>query len=166
MSAANRADPDRARPDLPRMIWGRPLLHETCVVRHPPAGLEGAGAGLAHTYHARKTVMPLIMARCWHLAIICSIPLNSPYQKCPRCVRQAALQLLNCRCGGLNPDPSGLKAVSEATGVHIVMGCGHYVEEYQPAINGTRDMDDFAGEMIAQVSAGGLGDRHQSGPDR
>jgi phosphotriesterase-related protein len=65
--------------------------------------------------------------------------------------------IVELSCGGLNPDPSGLKTVSEATGVHIVMGCGHYVEEYQPAINGTRDMDDFAGEMIAQVQQGAWG---------
>ena len=65
--------------------------------------------------------------------------------------------IVELSCGGLNPDPSGLKAVSEATGVHIVMGCGHYVEEYQPTINGTRDMDDFAGEMIAQVQQGAWG---------
>ena len=32
--------------------------------------------------------------------------------------------------GGLKPDPEGLIAVSRETGVHIVMGCGHYVDEY------------------------------------
>ncbi|WP_397585609.1 phosphotriesterase [Sphingorhabdus sp.] len=65
--------------------------------------------------------------------------------------------IVELSCGGLNPNPSGLKAVSQATGVHIVMGCGHYVEEYQPAANGARGVDDFAQEMIAQVRDGAWG---------
>ncbi len=65
--------------------------------------------------------------------------------------------MVELSCGGLNPNPAGLKAVSEATGVHIVMGCGHYVEEYQPAANGSRSMDDFAREMITQVQDGAWG---------
>ncbi len=56
--------------------------------------------------------------------------------------------------GGLDPDPEGLVRVSEATGCHIVMGCGHYVEEYQDPRNHERSVDSFAEEMIAQVQEG------------
>jgi phosphotriesterase-related protein len=28
-------------------------------------------------------------------------------------------------CGGLSPDPAGLRRISEGTGVQLVMGCGH-----------------------------------------
>lgn len=56
--------------------------------------------------------------------------------------------------GGIDPDPEGLARVSEATGCHIVMGCGHYVEEYQDPRNHERSVDSFAGEMIAQVQEG------------
>jgi len=59
--------------------------------------------------------------------------------------------------GGLEPDPEGLAAIARATGVHIVMGCGHYVEEYQDRQNFDRDADDFAREMIKQVLEGAWG---------
>jgi phosphotriesterase-related protein len=34
---------------------------------------------------------------------------------------------------GLRRDPSGVRRVSEATGVHVVMGCGWYRQPYYPA---------------------------------
>ncbi len=54
--------------------------------------------------------------------------------------------------GGLDPDPEGLAAVSRATGVAIVMGCGQYTEEFQPPANHARTVEDFAAEMIAAVA--------------
>ena len=59
--------------------------------------------------------------------------------------------------GGLSPDPLGLQTISRETGAHIVMGCGHYVDEYQPAANHERSVDDFAEEMISQVFEGAWG---------
>src|SRR3954465_8296666 len=50
--------------------------------------------------------------------------------------------------GGLRPDPGGLVEVARATGVNIVMGCGHYVHEYHDPANADRGVDDFAHEMI------------------
>ena len=59
--------------------------------------------------------------------------------------------------GGLKPDPEGLVQIAEATGVAIVMGCGHYVEEYQDPANHARSPDDFAAEMVAQLTEGAWG---------
>jgi phosphotriesterase-related protein len=59
--------------------------------------------------------------------------------------------------GGLAPDPEGLAEVSRRTGIHVVMGCGHYVDEYQDRRNDTRTVEDFAAEMIAQVTEGAWG---------
>jgi phosphotriesterase-related protein len=56
--------------------------------------------------------------------------------------------------GGLKPDPNGLAQISRDTGVHVLMGCGHYVEEYQDRRNFERKVDDFAREMIGQVFEG------------
>jgi len=56
--------------------------------------------------------------------------------------------------GGIDPDPDGLVRVGEATGCHIVTGCGHYVEEYQDPRNHDRGVDSFAAEMVAQVQEG------------
>ncbi len=66
-------------------------------------------------------------------------------------------------CGGLKPDPEGLRRIAEDADVHIVMGCGHYVEEYQDPRNFERTVDDFAAEMVAQIFEGAWGTRVRAG---
>jgi phosphotriesterase-related protein len=36
--------------------------------------------------------------------------------------------IVELSCGGLSPDPNGLRRIAAATGVHLIMGCGYYVE--------------------------------------
>jgi phosphotriesterase-related protein len=57
-------------------------------------------------------------------------------------------------CGGLDPRPNGLATLARGTGVNIVMGCGHYVHEYQPQANHARSADSFAAEIIDQIQLG------------
>jgi phosphotriesterase-related protein len=59
--------------------------------------------------------------------------------------------------GGLGPRPEALVKIAHATGAHVVMGCGHYVDDYQPAANRTRSVDEFAGDMIAAAFDGAWG---------
>ena len=59
--------------------------------------------------------------------------------------------------GGLRPDPLGLAAIARATGAHIVMGCGHYVNDYQDPANATRGPEDFAEEMVESIRDGAWG---------
>ncbi|MDP6689717.1 MAG: aryldialkylphosphatase [Alphaproteobacteria bacterium] len=65
--------------------------------------------------------------------------------------------------GGLRPEPDGLVEIAQATGVHVVMGCGHYVDEYQDPANRDRDVDDFAAEMVAQIYEGAWGSQVRAG---
>src|SRR4029079_622098 len=65
--------------------------------------------------------------------------------------------IVELSCGGLDPDPQGLVRISQGTGVHLVMGCGHYVNDYQDPRNARRTVDDFAREMIDQVQRGAWG---------
>lgn len=65
--------------------------------------------------------------------------------------------------GGLKPDPAGLIAIAQATGTNIVMGCGHYVDEYQDPANHDRSIDDFAQEITAQVFEGAWGSEARAG---
>ena len=37
--------------------------------------------------------------------------------------------LVELTSGGIRPNPNGLCAVADATGVNIIMGCGYYVED-------------------------------------
>jgi phosphotriesterase-related protein len=55
---------------------------------------------------------------------------------------------------GLEPRPNGLVALARDSGVHVVMGCGHYVDEYQPNQNRDRTPDSFAAEIVDQVQIG------------
>lgn len=59
--------------------------------------------------------------------------------------------------GGLKPDPNALAAIAREAGVHVVMGCGHYVQEYQDPANAARDVEDFAREIVGQVTQGAWG---------
>jgi phosphotriesterase-related protein len=65
--------------------------------------------------------------------------------------------IVELSCGGLNPDPEGLVRIAEGTGVHMVMGCGHYVDEFQDPGNRKRSVEDLASEMIDQVQIGAWG---------
>ena len=71
--------------------------------------------------------------------------------------------IVELTCGGLKPDPEGLAEIAQRTGVQIVMGCGHYVHEYQDPANEARSEDSFAGEMIAQVLEGAWGTKIRAG---
>lgn len=65
--------------------------------------------------------------------------------------------IVELSCGGLSPDPNGLRRIAQGTGVHLVMGCGYYVNDYQDARNHDRTVDDFAQEMIGQILHGAWG---------
>lgn len=65
--------------------------------------------------------------------------------------------VVDLSCGGLSPDPAGLVAIARATGAHVVMGCGHYVHDYQDPANAARSVEDFAEEMVESVTDGAWG---------
>ena len=65
--------------------------------------------------------------------------------------------MVELTCGGLDPDPKALARLAAEAGLNIVMGCGHYVHEYQDPANATRGPDDFAREIIDQVQLGAWG---------
>ena len=71
--------------------------------------------------------------------------------------RAGGRSLVELTCGGIKPNPAGLRAVAAATDVQIVMGCGYYVEEYQAPATFEKSVDDFAREMIASVFEGAWG---------
>jgi phosphotriesterase-related protein len=65
--------------------------------------------------------------------------------------------IVELTCGGLSPDPRGLQRIAAGTGVHLIMGCGYYVNDYQDPRNHGRTVDDFAAEMIGQIRDGAWG---------
>lgn len=65
--------------------------------------------------------------------------------------------IVDLTCGGLSPDPAGLRKISEESGAHIVMGCGHYVDGYQDESNSQRSVESFAQEIKSQILEGAWG---------
>lgn len=66
-------------------------------------------------------------------------------------------------CGGLHPQPEGLAELARRSDVHIVMGCGWYVDEYQDPTNADRSIDSFAAEMVASIRIGAFGTDARAG---
>lgn len=71
--------------------------------------------------------------------------------------------MVELTCGGLDPDPAALARLAAESGLNIVMGCGHYVNEYQDPANATRDPEDFAREIAEQLQSGAWGTEVRAG---
>jgi phosphotriesterase-related protein len=67
---------------------------------------------------------------------------------------QGGRTVVELSSGGLDPRPNGLVAIARDANVNIIMGCGHYVDEYQPEANRDRTTENFANEMIDQIQVG------------
>jgi phosphotriesterase-related protein len=67
--------------------------------------------------------------------------------------------LVDVTLPSIGRDPARLRRLSEATGLHLVMGCGWYRGAYYPAEAriGRRAVDDLAAELIAEFDAGAEG---------
>jgi phosphotriesterase-related protein len=135
---------------------GVTMMHEHILwdIRPPPLRADGVDQG-----------PEIDLCNCWKI--------NYGQVKAPRnailsCEATAAREIaelgaaggrsvVELSCGGLAPDPEGLVRVSRSSGVQIVMGCGHYVHEYQDTENASRSVDDFAQEIVGQVFDGAWG---------
>lgn len=78
-------------------------------------------------------------------------------------VESGGSTIVELSSGGLAPDPEALAEVSRQSGAHIVMGCGHYVNDYQDPANEHRTVDEFAAEMVEQVQVGAWGTAVRAG---
>ena len=56
-------------------------------------------------------------------------------------------------------DPAGLREVSERTGIHIVRGCGRYLDEFMGPEDRQRSVDDLVADIVADIREGA---NHQS----
>ena len=62
--------------------------------------------------------------------------------------------IVDVTSNGMRRDPLGLRRVSHATGLNIVMGTGWYVKEYHPEDMDRRTVEDLADEIIRDVTVG------------
>jgi len=57
-------------------------------------------------------------------------------------------------CRGIGRDPEALRRISRATGLHVVMGAGYYLEPSHPSWLAAMSADDVAGEIERDVREG------------
>jgi phosphotriesterase-related protein len=64
--------------------------------------------------------------------------------------------LVDLTLPGVGRDPAWLVRIAEATGLHVVMGCGWYREAYYPAeaLIDRRTVDDLADELVRDATDG------------
>lgn len=55
---------------------------------------------------------------------------------------------------GLGRDPLSLRRISQASGVHVVMGAGHYVAEYHRSDIADLDVSAISDEIVAEAQSG------------
>jgi phosphotriesterase-related protein len=135
---------------------GPTLMHEHLLIDLVPTGLAE---------DARCDDTEIDLCNCWKINYGQRRALNN-YRLDQRDVAVEELQemrvaggrsVVDLTTGGLKPDPEGLESIARAAGVHVVMGCGHYVHEYQDPLNASRSVDEFAAEMIRHVTQGAWG---------
>ena len=56
--------------------------------------------------------------------------------------------------GGLSRDPEGLARIARATGLHIVMGAGYYVQAAHPPALARRGIEDITREIVGDITVG------------
>jgi len=65
--------------------------------------------------------------------------------------------LVDCTNYDLAQDPNGLTRISRATGLNIIMGCGHYVPAAHPNDIESKTKDDLTKRMVRDI-VDGIGD--------
>lgn len=64
---------------------------------------------------------------------------------------------------GMARDPEGLARISRATGVHVIMGSGYYVAEYQPPTVQNMTVGDITERIVKDIEEGIGPERIRSG---
>ena len=71
--------------------------------------------------------------------------------------------IVDCTSIGLGRDPSGLLQISNASGLHLIMGSGFYIESFHPPDMDQRTVEDLAKIIIRDVTVGVAGTPIRSG---
>ena len=79
------------------------------------------------------------------------------HRECTLFRRAGGGAIVEMSTGGLQPDPEALKAISDASGVAIILGAGFYTEPYLDARTLALSTEDIADVIIAQLQDGAWG---------
>ncbi|WP_431280821.1 phosphotriesterase family protein [Humitalea sp. 24SJ18S-53] len=141
--------------DIAPETLGRTLMHEHIICDITPPSLRGVpGFDAPITMQSR---FDIDYGRKRHTAKFQLLDQELAIAEVASFAEDGGQAIVELTIGGLDPDPVALAEISRATGVAIIMGCGHYTEEFQAPANHDRTVEDFAAEMIAAVRTGAWG---------
>jgi phosphotriesterase-related protein len=162
MTAA-AAQPRRARPGevqtvlgaVPPSGLGVTLMHEhlLCDVTPP----ELAAQRLPQVEITLENVFAIRHLWCSHYGNHILASLDDMVQEALLFRGAGGGTIVELTTAGIKPNPLGLRAISAQSGLHVVAGCGTYVESFAGAALVGRSVEDLAAEMIAAVREGVAG---------
>lgn len=135
------------------------LLNDGSSAWHPPAPGDAEGERIAHEpirmeFLGRLREDPYLSRH--------NVSLDDPELAAEEAARFAARggrTIVEVTPEGLGRDPRGLVRIARATGLHVVMGCGFYLERSHPARVRGMSVEDVAEEIEREVREGVAGVR-------
>jgi phosphotriesterase-related protein len=143
---------------IPAEQLGKTLMHEHLLVNvAPPAGSPGTTAEDRLHWGEPITLENLNHVRRHPDLYRSNLLYDSEAEALDELVpftRAGGGCIVDVTSVGIGREPSRLKSISRAAGVHIVMGCGYYTAPFHPRELAGRSEDDIADEMIHDLTDG------------
>ncbi|WP_420625570.1 phosphotriesterase family protein [Candidatus Poriferisodalis sp.] len=73
------------------------------------------------------------------------------------------VSIVDVTCDGLGPRPDDIRRISVESGVQIVLGCGHYVEDSHPAGLDDEPVESIAARFVDDIETGIAGSSVRAG---
>jgi phosphotriesterase-related protein len=139
---------------------GMTLMHEHLIWDIRPPTMRSGDQGPS-----------IDMCNCWRINYgrlkiprnLVSDSVETAVSELAEMIEAGGRTIVELSSGGLKPDPEALVRIARQSGAQIVMGCGHYVQDYQDPANHERRVDDFAEEMVKQIEIGAWGTSIRAG---
>jgi phosphotriesterase-related protein len=65
--------------------------------------------------------------------------------------------MVDCTINGIEPNPAGLRRISERTGLHVIAGSGYYIYPSHPPDMDSKTIEDIQDEIVGDLTRGGHG---------
>ncbi len=140
----------------PGMV-GPTIMHEHVLLDYRGRPKEGLTATEAAFYEQPVSLRNLSRLRSWVSPNADNLILGDvdvAIREVLEFKRWGGSGIVDCTSIGLGRDPTGLLQVSNATGLHIVMGAGWYTHPFHPADMGSRTVEELTEIIIKDITVG------------
>jgi phosphotriesterase-related protein len=149
---ATRGGIQTVRGAIPAAALGPTLMHEHLLCDITPPELKAQG----HTEQpiTLENAFAVRYHWCRHYGNHILDSVDVAAEEADRFRKAGGSALVDLTTVGIRPDPAGLRAVSERTGLHVIAGTGFYVEGHAGERIADRSVDSLAAEMILGIHEG------------